>query len=131
MADPSPIDAYLAPLPAEQRELLEHVRAWIRRLLPDAVETISYGIPAFKMGDTAVVWFAAWKRHCSIYPVTAEFLAANADALRGHGRTKGGLHFTPQRPLSEALVEGLVRDRLAALDIEGARPRSARKPRGS
>ncbi len=119
MADVSPIDAYLASVPADQREALQHLRSQIARLVPDAVETISYGLPAFKLHGGALVWFAAWKAHCSIYPVSDALLDAHADELKGYRRTKGSLHFTPAAPLPEALVEELVRWRVA--DLEGGR----------
>jgi uncharacterized protein YdhG (YjbR/CyaY superfamily) len=111
----SPIDAYLATVPADQREALKRLRAQITRLVPDAVETISYGMPAFKLQGHALLWFAAWKAHCSIYPLTDSFLAAHADELKGYRRTKGSLHFTPDAPLPETLVDHLVRARLADL----------------
>jgi len=117
MAHPSSIDAYLAALPPDQRAALQRLRAQVARLVPDAVETISYGMPAFKLRGRALLWFAAWKAHCSIYPLSGRFLEANRDALKGYRRTKGSLHFTPEAPLPEALVEGLVRERLA--DLEG------------
>jgi uncharacterized protein YdhG (YjbR/CyaY superfamily) len=117
VADDSPIDAYLATLPADQHEALQRLRAQIARLVPDAEETISYGMPAFKLRGRAVVWFAAWKAHCSIYPVTGTFLVAHADALKGYRRTRGSLHFTPDHPVPQALVGRLVRARLA--DLEG------------
>jgi uncharacterized protein YdhG (YjbR/CyaY superfamily) len=116
LAHDSAIDAYLATLPADQHEALQRLRAQIARLVPDAVETISYGMPAFKLHGRALVWFAAWKTHCSIYPLTDTFLEAHADALKGYRRTKGSLHFTPEAPLPEALVEHLVRERLAGLE---------------
>jgi len=116
VAQDSPIDAYLATLPADQHQALQRLRAQIARLVPDAVETISYGMPAFKLHGRAVMWFAAWKAHCSIYPLTDTFLEAHADALKGYRRTKGSLHFTPAAPLPEALVERLVRARLAELE---------------
>jgi uncharacterized protein YdhG (YjbR/CyaY superfamily) len=117
VADDLPIDAYLATLPADQHEALQRLRAQVARLVPDAEETISYGMPAFKLRGRAVVWFAAWKAHCSLYPLTGTFLEARADALKGYRRTKGSLHFTPDHPLPQALVERLVRARLA--DLEG------------
>jgi len=119
VAHDSPIDAYLATLPADQHEVLHRLRAQIARLVPDAVETISYGMPAFKLRGRFLMSFAGWKAHCSIYPLTGSFLATHADALKGYGRTKGSLHFTPEAPLPEALVEGLVRARLA--DLEAGR----------
>jgi len=118
MADDSPIDAYLAKLPEDQRAALERLRKQVVRLVPDAVETISYGIPTFKLNGTALLWFAGWKAHCSIYPLTDTFLAAHADELKGFRRTKGSLHFTPDAPLPTALLEQLIRARVA--DLEGA-----------
>jgi len=119
MAKDPRIDAYLAALPADQRELLQRVRGQIARLLPDASETISYGMPAFALDGRAIVWYAGWKKHCAIYPLTDSFLKAHAGELEGYGRTRGSLHFTPQQPLPEATVEQLVRDRLA--DVEAGR----------
>jgi len=114
--DDSPIDAYLATLPADQREVLQRLRAQVNRLVPDAVETISYGMPTFKLDGRGLLWFAGWKAHCSIYPLTDTFLAAHADELKGYGRTKGSLHFTPEARLPESLVERMVRARLADLE---------------
>ena len=119
MTDDSPIDAYLAKRPADQREALQRLRTQISGLLPDAQESISYGIPTFKLGGRAVVWYAGWKAHCTIYPLTDSFLAAHEDELTGFERTKGSLHFTPDAPLPERIVEGLVRARLADLEAEG------------
>jgi uncharacterized protein YdhG (YjbR/CyaY superfamily) len=121
VAERSPIDAYLAPLPEPQRAALERLRAQILRVLPNAVETISYGMPAFAVDGRAVVWFAAWKGHCSIYPLTETFLQAHAAQLEGFRRTKGSLHFQPQAPLPEPLVEELIRSRFVDLRI-GAGP---------
>ena len=119
MAHPSPIDAYLDSLPPDQRQALQRLRTQVARLVPGAVEAISYGIPTFKLNGRALVWFAAWKAHCSIYPLPGAFLEAHADELKGYRRIKGSLHFTPGAPLPEALVEGLVRARLADLDGGG------------
>jgi uncharacterized protein YdhG (YjbR/CyaY superfamily) len=116
----SPVDAYLATLPADQREALQRLRAQVSRLVPDAVELISYGMPAFKLNGRFLVSFAGWKAHCSIYPLTNTFLAAHKGALQGYGRTKGSLHFTPQAPLPEAMVVSLIRDRVADLERDGA-----------
>jgi uncharacterized protein YdhG (YjbR/CyaY superfamily) len=66
-----------------------------------------------------VIWFAGWKDHCSIYPLTDSFLDAHAEALEGFGRTKGSLHFTPDAPVPATLVEQLVRARVADLEGDG------------
>lgn len=115
MPGPSSVDAYLAALPAPQQAALGRVRDAVRRLAPDAVEAISYGMPGFKINDRGLLWFAGWKSHCSLYPLTDAFLAERAVELEGFERTKGSLHFTPERPLSDDLLEALVRSRLADL----------------
>ena len=120
MAHDPRIDAYLATLPADQREALQRLRFQIARVVPDAEETISYGMPTFKLDGRFLVSFAGWKAHCSIYPLTDAFLKAHADELKGYGRTKGSLHFTSDAPLPEALLESLVRGRVADLGGGGA-----------
>jgi uncharacterized protein YdhG (YjbR/CyaY superfamily) len=117
----SSVDAYLATLPAEQRTALERLRHHVARLAPDAIETISYGMPTFKLGGRALLWYAGWKAHCSVYPLTDSFFASHADALKGYRRTKGSLHFTPDAPLPEPLVEEMVKARLADLETSAQR----------
>jgi uncharacterized protein YdhG (YjbR/CyaY superfamily) len=119
VADDSRIDSYLATLPADQREALQRLRAQVARLVPEANETISYGMPAFKLHGRFLLSIAGWKAHCSIYPLTDTFLAAHADELEGFGRTRGSLHFTAEAPLPEALVEALVQERVADLEAGG------------
>ena len=119
MAADARIDAYLTARPAAQRAALQALRAQIARVVPEAVETVSYGMPAFRLRGRLLVSFAGWKDHCSLYPLTETFLQAHAAELQGYERTKGSLHFTPEAPLPEALVEDLVRARLA--DLEGGR----------
>lgn len=82
-APPGSVDAYLAARPTAERAVLTQVRAAIRGAVPAAAESISYGMPTYKLGDKAVVFFAAWKRHWSLHGVTAEVQAACAKALAG------------------------------------------------
>jgi uncharacterized protein YdhG (YjbR/CyaY superfamily) len=118
----SRIDDYLAALPTEQREALEHVRGRIHELVPDAIETISYGMPAFTLHSRALIWFAGWKSHLSLYPLTDAFLAGHADELATFGRTKGSVHFTPAKPLPEPLFRELVLERKADVERDNPQP---------
>jgi uncharacterized protein YdhG (YjbR/CyaY superfamily) len=113
------IDDYLDALPTDQREALQRFRDHVRRVVPDAVETISYRMPAFRLHGRFLLSYAGWKAHCSIYPLTDAFLAAHADELEGYERTRGSLHFTPETPLPEALVTALVEGRIADLESGG------------
>jgi uncharacterized protein YdhG (YjbR/CyaY superfamily) len=116
--DPA-VDAYLASLPLDQRVALQRVRDEVPRIVPDAVETISYGMPAFKLRGKLLVSYAGWKAHCSIYPLTDTFMESHADAIEGFDRTKGSLHFTPQSPLPAPVLEDLVRARMADIESGG------------
>ena len=107
------VDAYLATLPADQQELLGALRRRVAELVPEAVETIGYGMPSFRIDDRFFLSYAGWKRHCSIYAIDDGMLERHADAIRGYGRTKGALHFTKAQPLPDALLEDLVRQRMA------------------
>jgi uncharacterized protein YdhG (YjbR/CyaY superfamily) len=109
------VDAYLGGLPPDQREILERIRRQVARLAPAAVETIAYGMPTFRLRDRFLLSYAGWKRHCAIYPVSDELLAAYADALRGYERSKRSLHFTSTQPLPPALLEDVVRARIASI----------------
>lgn len=110
------VDAYLASLPSEQRDLLQQVRRRVAALAPDASETIAYAMPALRLHDRFLVSYAGWKRHCTVYPVGDELMARYADALRGYGRSKSSLHFTGSQPLPDGLLEDLVRERIAAVE---------------
>ena len=114
MTDPR-VDAYLAGLPEDQREVLAKLRADVARLAPDAVETISYGMPAFKLDGKFLVSYAGWQQHCSVYPIDDGLLERHAGAVGGYGRTKGAIHFTKARPLPDAFVADLVRGRVIAI----------------
>jgi uncharacterized protein YdhG (YjbR/CyaY superfamily) len=116
MTADSRVDAYLAGLPPDQRELLEAVRRRVAALAPDAVETWAYAMPAFRLDDHFLVSYAGWKRHCTVYPVGEDLLDQYADRLRGYGRSKSSLHFTRTQPLPDGLLEDLVRARIAAIE---------------
>jgi len=111
----SSVAAYLASQPAANCEALQRLIDQVKRLVPDAQETMSYGMPTIKVGGKSLLLFAGWKAHCSIYGLTDAFMAEHADELEGYDRTKGSLHFTPEAPFPEELVEKMVRARLAEL----------------
>ncbi len=123
LPSPSPIDAYLEKLEEPRRAPLARLRRTIRAALPDAVECISYGMPAFRVDGRVVAGFQATARGGSFYPFSGSTLDAVGDALSGFGRTKSALHFDASHPLHAALVRRLLRARLAE------RPRPRRRSR--
>ena len=117
---PKSVDEYLARVPEPARGTLMKVRATIRSAVPpETVETISYGMPAFKHGKV-LIWFAGFSDHCSVFP-TAAVIDAFANELKGYTTTKGSIHFPVDRPLPASLVKKLVKARLAQTESKGQR----------
>ena len=110
------IDATLAGLPADQRAALQTLRQTIAAAAPEAEETISYGMSAFRYHGRALVAYAAFKAHCSLFPMSSALIEAHRDELVGFVTAKGTLRFTPEHPLPNDLVERIVRERMAQID---------------
>lgn len=105
------IDEYIAQFPAETQTALEEMRAIIRDLAPDAVETISYAIPTFDLGGTHLVHFAGYARHVGLYP-TPSGMEAFADDLAPYKRGKGSAQFPLSEPLPVELIRRIVEFRV-------------------
>ncbi len=110
---PKEVDAYLANVPEEPRAALEKLRKAIRAAAPTATETISYGMPTFKMNGRFLVSYAAWKKHCSLYPVSASSLEAVGEDPAEFDVSKGTVRFPHAKPPPASLVRKLVKDRIA------------------
>ena len=119
-ARPASTDEYLATLTGEQRAVVEELREVIRGAAPGAEEGFSYGMPLFRLGGKPLVWYAAWKKHYSLYPLSAAMLRAHAAEIEGYETSKGTIRFPASRPLPLGLVKKLVKTRVAELRESGA-----------
>jgi uncharacterized protein YdhG (YjbR/CyaY superfamily) len=111
------VDEYLEETPEPQRSTLAALRETLRRFLPEAEETISYGMPAFKLRGKAIAGYASFKNHCSYFPHSGSVLPELAEELSGYQWSKGTLQFPITEPLPEALVRRLVEVRLHQLGL--------------
>jgi uncharacterized protein YdhG (YjbR/CyaY superfamily) len=113
---PNSVSEYLASVPEQSRKRFLEIRSTVRSAVPrEAVEIISYGIPAFKHGRV-LVWLAAFAKHCSLFP-TASTLEKFKDELMGFPTSKGTIQFTLDKPLPKALIKKLVKARV--IEAEG------------
>lgn len=109
---PKSVEEYFARVPGPARGTLNKMREAIRSVVPpEATETISYGIPAFK-DKRILVWFAAFSDHCSLFP-TASVIEAFKKELKGFTTSKGTIQFPTDQPLPTGLIKRLVKARIA------------------
>lgn len=106
------VEAYLAAQPAPRRKVLQQVRRLIKTLLPKAREVISYGIPAYKVPEGTVVFFAGWKEHVSLYPLGTLVPEKLAKPLAKYEQSKGTVRFPLSEPMPLKLIERIVKLRL-------------------
>lgn len=111
------VDEYLEAAPEPHRSTLTDLRATLRKVLPGAEETMSYGVPAFKVKGKAVAGYAYSKNHCSYFPHSGTVFPVLAEELRGYEWSKGTLRFPVDAPLPRALVTRLVQTRLTELGL--------------
>jgi uncharacterized protein YdhG (YjbR/CyaY superfamily) len=107
------VDKYLAAVSEPARSTLNTIRATIRSAVPpEATEGITYGIPMFKYKG-ALVWFAAFSKHCSFFPGSLAVIAASKNELKDYQTSKGTIRFPVDKPLPATLVKQLVKARIA------------------
>ena len=118
------MDDYLARVPEPARATLEKLRKTIRAAAPKADEGISYQIPTFKYHGP-LVSFAAFKDHCSFFPLSPTVIEAHEEELQTYETSKGTIHFPVDKPLPAALVKKLVKARIQ--ENEARRKASTRR----
>ena len=107
------VEDYLAKVPEPARNTLAKVRAAIRSAVPaETTEALSYGMPAFHYKG-ALVAYAAFKNHCSFFPMQASLTDTMKEELKDYRTSKGTLQFPLDKPLPATLVKKMVKARVA------------------
>lgn len=98
------IKEYINKQPSPQKEILQKIRILIKKIAPMSIESMSYGVPAFKMGDNNILLYASFKEHIGIYPEPETIIFFKKELL-GHKITKGTIRFNLKDPIPYKLIE--------------------------
>ena len=108
----SVIDVYLSELPDRERKELERIRRIVRKFYPEARESISFGMPAFKYNGTYLVSYWTFKDHFSIFP-GERAVEVLLPKLSDYKTSKGEVRFTLKKPLPEPLIAEMLQLRIS------------------
>jgi uncharacterized protein YdhG (YjbR/CyaY superfamily) len=123
------VTEYIAAKPRDVQVILKRVRRTIRQALPAADEVISYQIPAYKLNGVAVLYFAGWKQHYSLYPANEALVAAFKDELAQYELSKGTIRFPLSEPVPMNLIERIVKFRAEQTTMREKGKKGARRGR--
>jgi uncharacterized protein YdhG (YjbR/CyaY superfamily) len=101
------IDEYIITFPAEVQKILEQIRTIIRENAPGAEESISYGMPAFKLHNKPLVYFAGYKNHIGFYATPTGHEEFTKE-LAGYKQGKGSVQFPLDKPIPFDLIGRIV-----------------------
>ena len=122
---PMSVDGYISQFPAGVRAILEKVRTTIQSAAPEAKETISYKMPAFKQHGI-LVYFAAWEKHIGMYPPISGNKSLEK-AIARYAGPKGNLQFPLDEPMPFDLIERIVKLRVKQDAVKAAAKRKKRR----
>ena len=106
------IDQYILQFPEETRDILNKIRALIKENAPEAIESIAYGMPAYKLNKKPLVYFAAYKTHIGFY-ATPSGHDAFKEELSKYKQGKGSVQFSLNQPIPYDLIMRMVKFRVS------------------
>jgi len=109
---PISVEDYLASIPEDAQDALKNLRRIIKKVVPEAVEIISYQIPTFKHNGRMLVAYSAHKNHCSLHLMSKSLMSVYKEELKSYDTTKASIHFTLEHPIPTALVNKLIKARI-------------------
>ena len=120
------VEEYLKPFSGEQRAALEKIRKAIKEAAPEAEESISYGMPGYKLNGP-LVYFGGFKHHCSFFPAGSQ-LTDLSDEIKEYKTSKGTLQFPLHKPIPVTLIKKIVKARVKENKIRLKTKTEKKKP---
>jgi len=106
------VDEYIAGFPENIQAILEQVRTVIKQAAPQATESISWEMPAYKLNGKPLVYFAGHKKHVGFYPIPSG-IEAFKNELAEYGQSgKGTVRFPYDKPMPLDLIKRIVEYRI-------------------
>lgn len=111
------IEEYHNTFPTELQERMQQIYKTIKGVAPDAVEVISYQIPAFKIGKSFLIYYSAYAKHISLSsPWSEAFLHEFGPELKKFKVTKSAIQFLNNDDLPLALIKRMIKFRKAEIE---------------
>ncbi len=110
---PKNFEEYISGFPEHTQEILKQIRGTIRKIVPHAEETISYGMPTFRLNGHYLVYFAGYKKHIGLYPLPSGNKSFEKDISTYKTSGKGTIQFQLDNPLPTALIEKIIKFRVS------------------
>ncbi len=111
------VEAYLAAQTEEAQIALERLREAIKTIAPEAVESLSYQMPAFKYRGKPLIYIGAFKKHCSIFPTNSPILHVKNE-LTTYKTSKGAINMPFDHVFPTDLLKKIIMFRMSDIDFE-------------
>jgi uncharacterized protein YdhG (YjbR/CyaY superfamily) len=106
------VDDYIAAFPKDSQKTLQAVRVVIKKAAPGAVESISYGIPTYKVAGKPVMYFGGFAKHYSIFGGGDSLRQEFAKQIEGRLGGKGTIQFLWDEPVPVKLIADMTKFRV-------------------
>ena len=108
------IEGYIAQFPSDVQTRLHQMRTIIRTTAPQAIESISYAMPAYKLQGKPLVYFAGYPNHIGFYATPVGYEPFQSE-LAKYKQGKGSVQFPHSQPLPVELITRIVEFRVATV----------------
>lgn len=102
------VEVYISNFPNRTQSILNKIRELIISENKEIKESISYGMPAYKLYNKPVMYFAAYEHHIGIY-ATPNAHEAFKKELSGYKQGKGSVQFPLDQEIPYSLIEKMLK----------------------
>lgn len=111
MATAASVDEYIANFPEGTQAILQQIRTLVREAAPNAEESMSYAMPAYKLSGKPLVYFAGYKNHIGLYATPAGY-GPFQEELSTYKQGKGSVQFPLAEPMPMDLIRRIIEFRV-------------------